>query len=172
MELFLRRGFQQTTIDDIAEAANISRRTYFRYFETKDEALFAWVDDVGSAIAGVVAGRPQEEPISTTLRRALDGLVEYAEQDIARIRGLKALAGPNGLFPALGEVKQGSWSSDLAVALAARTGATDAAAAALQVNAAFMAYDWAMSRWLADPAVAGLGDLVDIAFRTLRTGFS
>ena len=172
VELFLHRGFQQTTIDDVAAAANVSRRTYFRYFGTKDEALFAWVDDVGSDIAAVVAGRPHEEPTFTSLRRALDGLVDYAEQDVDRIRRLKALASPAGLFPALGEVKQGSWSTHVAGVVAARSGgATDAAGAALQVNVAFLAFDWARSCWLADPART-LGDLVDVAFRTLQRGFS
>ena len=172
VELFLRRGFQQTTVDDIAEAANVSRRTFFRYFEAKEDALFAWVDEVGSEVAGVLAGRPQGEPTSVALRRALDGLVAYAEQDVERIHKLKALAGPSGLFPALGEMKQGSWSSELAEVLAARIGATDAFGATLQVNTAFSAFDWAMTRWLADPATAGLGDLVDEAFSTLRAGFS
>ena len=172
VELFLRRGFQQTTVDDIAEAAKVARRTFFRYFDSKEDALFAWVDEVGAEVAGVLAGRPLGEPTSVSLRRALDGLVDYAEQDVERIRKLKALAGPSGLFPALGGMKQGSWSSELAEVLAARTGAPDAAGAALQVNTAFSAYDWAMSRWLADPATAGLGDLVDEAFRTLQAGFS
>jgi len=34
-----------------------------------------------------------------------------------------------------------------------------------------LAYDWAMSRWLADPETSGLGDLVDQAFRIIQSGF-
>ncbi|MEL6178365.1 MAG: TetR family transcriptional regulator [Myxococcota bacterium] len=41
LELFLEHGFDETTVDAIAEAADISRRTFFRYFETKEAAFFA-----------------------------------------------------------------------------------------------------------------------------------
>ncbi len=41
LELFLSRGFDATTADDIAEASGISRRTFFRYFPTKEAAFFA-----------------------------------------------------------------------------------------------------------------------------------
>lgn len=171
VELFLRQGFQETTADQIAEAAGVSRRTFFRYFETKEEALSAWGDDVGSDLAEVVTARPSGEPVFTTLRAALQALVDYAEQDLQRIRRLKELTGPTSLFPALREDKRGSWSSTLTIALAARDGTTDPAGAALQVATALLAYDWAMSRWLADPEVSGLGDLVDQAFRAIQSGF-
>lgn len=171
VELFLRQGFQQTTADQIAEAAGVSRRTFFRYYDTKEEALSAWGDDVGSDLAELATARPSGEPVFATLRAALQTLIDYAEQDIQRIRKLKELTGPTGLFPALREDKRGSWSTALMTALAARNGTMDPAGAALQVTAALVAYDWAMSRWLADPEASGLGDLVDQAFRIIRSGF-
>ena len=171
VDLFLRRGFQQTTADQIAEAAGVSRRTFFRHFDTKEEALSAWGDDVGSDLAAVAIARPLGEPVFTTLRAALQTLIDYAEQDIQRIRKLKELTGPTGLFPALREDKRGSWSTTLTTALAVRSGTVDPAGAALQVTAALLAYDWAMSRWLADPGASGLGDLLDQAFRIIQSGF-
>jgi len=171
VELFLRHGFQQTTADQIAETAGVSRRTFFRHFNTKEEALSAWGDDVGSDLAAVAIARPSSEPVFTTLRAALQALVDYAEQDVQRIRKLKELTGPTGLFPALREDKRGSWSTTLTTALAVRSGTMDPAGAALQVTAALLAYDWAMSRWLADPEASGLGDLVDQAFRIIQSGF-
>lgn len=42
----MERGFEQTTIDDIVDAAGVSRRTFFRYFETKEDVAVAWnLDD-------------------------------------------------------------------------------------------------------------------------------
>ncbi len=171
VELFLRYGFQQTTADQIAEAAGVSRRTFFRHFDTKEEALSAWGDDVGLDLAAVATARPLAEPVFTTLRAALQALVDYAEQDVQRIRKLKELTGPTGLFPALRETKRGSWSGTLTTALAARNGKMDFAGTALQVAVAFSAYDWAMSRWLVDSDGSTLGNLVDQAFRTIQSGF-
>lgn len=60
IRLFLERGYDATTLDDIAEAAEISRRTFFAYFKSKDEILRAWerggweeiLDDVRQASPG------------------------------------------------------------------------------------------------------------------------
>jgi AcrR family transcriptional regulator len=46
MKLFTERGYEETTVDDIVNAAGVSRRTFFRYFETKDDVAIAWnLDD-------------------------------------------------------------------------------------------------------------------------------
>ena len=171
VDLFLRRGFQETTVDEIAEAAGVSRRTVFRHFETKGDALLAWADDVGLDLAEIVAVQPPGEPVFVTLRAALQVLVDYAEQDPDRIRRLKELTGPAGLFPALRTSKRGSWLNALSSALAARDRSADASEASLQITTAFSAYDWAMSRWLDDPSRRALGDLLDEAFRAIRSGF-
>jgi AcrR family transcriptional regulator len=42
LELFLARGYEATTVEDISAAAGISRRTFFHYFKSKDEVLLAW----------------------------------------------------------------------------------------------------------------------------------
>ena len=44
MTLFLDRGFDATTIEDIAESADVSKRSFFDYFPSKEEVVFAWQD--------------------------------------------------------------------------------------------------------------------------------
>src|SRR5512147_435167 len=60
LELFARQGYEATTIDEIAAAADVSPRTYFRYFATKEEVALG--EDVGHEIIGLIAARPAEEP--------------------------------------------------------------------------------------------------------------
>lgn len=169
--LFLGKGFQETTVDEIAHGAGVSRRTVFRYFATKEEALLAWVDEVASDMSNVVASRPMGEPVFVTLRSALEVLVTFAEQDPDRIRRLKELTGPRGLFPAIQDRKQGSWSDKLTAALVGRDNATQVLDAALQIATAISAYDWAMARWLGAPDAARLSHLLDEAFAIIATGF-
>jgi len=58
MALFLERGFEATTLDDIAAAADISRRSFFHYFESKEDVVFAWQEESTAALIAAVAGRP------------------------------------------------------------------------------------------------------------------
>src|ERR1700748_2387606 len=50
MALFLERGFEATTLDDIAAAAEISRRSFFHYFESKADVVFAWQEESTAAL--------------------------------------------------------------------------------------------------------------------------
>ncbi|WP_328840822.1 TetR/AcrR family transcriptional regulator [Nakamurella leprariae] len=54
LELFVERGYDATTVDEIAEAAGIARRTFFYYFKTKDEVLLAW-HGAGAVSSGLVS---------------------------------------------------------------------------------------------------------------------
>jgi AcrR family transcriptional regulator len=58
VRLFLERGFEQTTLDAIAEAADISRRTFFHYFGSKESILEAVEDDVQDAFRSALAQAP------------------------------------------------------------------------------------------------------------------
>jgi len=46
LELFTKRGYDETTIDDIVAKIEISKRTFFRYFETKEDVAIAWYDQL------------------------------------------------------------------------------------------------------------------------------
>ena len=70
LELFRDRGFDETSIDDIAAKANVSRRTFFRYFATKDEVIF--VDRRTNLVAfrALLAADRPGEPLSLGVMRA------------------------------------------------------------------------------------------------------
>ncbi|MCA9536737.1 MAG: TetR family transcriptional regulator [Myxococcales bacterium] len=82
-DLFLERGFESVTVDEIAQVANVSRRTFFRYFPTKEAAAFPnrelWLEQF-HALTAQRAG----EPAYQTVRRALLGMASafMANRDV------------------------------------------------------------------------------------------
>jgi AcrR family transcriptional regulator len=68
--LFVEKGIEKTTVEDIAAAAGISRRTFFHYFESKDDILVSLQADMGELIAAEVR---QASPESSPLEAVRDG---------------------------------------------------------------------------------------------------
>ncbi len=73
--LFLERGFDSVTVDEIASVANVSRRTFFRYFATKEAAAFPNRDTWLTQFHSLTASR-QDETGYETVRRALLGMAQ------------------------------------------------------------------------------------------------
>src|SRR6202051_3653106 len=75
MALFLERGFEATTLDDIAAAADISRRSFFHYFASKEDVVFAWQEESTAALIAAVATRPANESMLAAAENAISAMV-------------------------------------------------------------------------------------------------
>jgi TetR/AcrR family transcriptional regulator, regulator of mycofactocin system len=76
--LFVERGFEQTSVEDIARASGISSRTFFRYFPTKADVL--WVEsegEIGVLRAQLAAGSPTEPYEDVIVRAVVDALATF-----------------------------------------------------------------------------------------------
>ena len=89
--LFAAQGFEPTTVDQIAAAAGMSRRTFFRYFENKEDLVLERLLESGDAVAPALRERPADEPAWTALRRAFDSIVEVMEQHSVHSRPLQLM---------------------------------------------------------------------------------
>lgn len=74
-KLFLKNGFDGTTIEDITEAADVSKRTFFGYFPSKEDLIFAWQDTFGDDLAGAILARESDEPLAKVAEDALLSMV-------------------------------------------------------------------------------------------------
>ena len=79
--LFAERGFQATTVADIADAADVAPRTFFAYFPSKEDVLFADFEETAEALAERLRGRPAGESTFDALRDWITGLLPDLEAD-------------------------------------------------------------------------------------------
>src|SRR3954453_17784829 len=90
--LFVAKGYDETTIDDLAAAAGMSKRTFFRYFASKEDLVVGKYEVLGEQLAEDLAARPADEPIWASLRQVFGRLVEHMESEA---RGATAVAMEN-----------------------------------------------------------------------------
>src|SRR3954469_18936992 len=72
MQLYLERGYEQTTVADIAERAGLTSRTFFRYFTDKREVLFAGSEALEQAMVAALEATPPDAPPITAVAAALE----------------------------------------------------------------------------------------------------
>lgn len=120
ISLFLKHGFDATTIEDITETADVSKRSFFDYFPSKEEVVFAWQDSFADDLAAAIAARPVGEPVVKVIEEALTSAIVAAAdpQSMALadlIRNTPALC-------ARDQLKYTKLEQKLAEALSARAG--------------------------------------------------
>ncbi|PZU49940.1 MAG: TetR family transcriptional regulator [Sphingomonas sp.] len=92
MRLFIAQGYEATTLDEIAAAAGISRRTFFYYFKSKDDILLSAQSGMGDMIAAAVrAAPPQQRPLHAVRDAVLNVCAPYpADEMLALDRVMRA----------------------------------------------------------------------------------
>jgi AcrR family transcriptional regulator len=87
LQLLTDRDFESVTVDEIAAAAGVSRRTFFRYFASKEDVVFAFLDQGAMRLCEEVVARPPEEaPVSAVHHALRQHMVAYQRStDLARL---------------------------------------------------------------------------------------
>lgn len=165
MALFTRTGFGATTVDDIAAAAGISRRTFFRYFGSKNDVVWGRFDDGLTALSESLAAQPPDIDIVEALRRCIVAFNAFTDDQVAVHRQRMTLILTVPELQAHSTLMYGAWRRVVATYVAERLGGDPEdllprLAGHLMLGAAVAAYE----QWLADPR-AELTDLLDVAVR-------
>ena len=170
--LFAAQGFEATTVDEIAAAAGIGRRTFFRYFPSKNDIPWGAFEDELDRMRVRLKACPPEVPLMDAIRLALIDFnrVEPAQVPLHRRRMELILRVPALL--AHSTLRFAAWRAVIAEFAAERTGrrpddlAPQAIAHAV-LGVAVAAYE----QWL-DDEDAELGALLDAAMRQLGAAFA
>jgi AcrR family transcriptional regulator len=106
LELFARDGYDNVTVDDIAEEAGISLRTFYRYFSAKEAVLSPLVANGTKNLAERIARRPDTENLATAVQRAVEEISPSTDP-----HDIQALIRQLDTVPAL----QARWLNDLRI---------------------------------------------------------
>jgi AcrR family transcriptional regulator len=169
LRLFTVRGFEGTTVDDIVQEVEVSRRTFFRYFDSKEDVVLAFTDRAGEEISAGLAARPPGEPPLTAVRAALGRLVALYDAERDRALVLAKLTGEAVGIRARHLDRQDRWQRRLAedIAKRLRVDASRHLQPSLVAAIALTTVDVAVRAWLASGGRGSLAAFVDEAFAAL-----
>jgi TetR/AcrR family transcriptional regulator, regulator of mycofactocin system len=171
LRLFTEQGFEETTVDQIATAAGVSRRTFFRYFDSKADVLWNEFDAEVDTIRRLLARTPDRMSIMEGVRRAVLAANHYRAQDVPELRMRVSLLSSVPELIASAAIHYDAWERAVVDFVARRSGQPADSLYPLAVGRAVLAtcragYD----RWAAR-ADADLTVYLDAALRALAKGF-
>jgi AcrR family transcriptional regulator len=166
MELFIERGFEQTTVAEIAGRAGLTERTFFRHFADKREVLFWGQDALRELLVSTVAGAPDSLAPIDAVAAALEGAGAVLQERREYARRRQAVIAANTGLRERELIKLASLASALADALR-RRGVTDPAAS-LTAEAGIAVFKIAFVRWVSETGEADLPQLIRASLDDLR----
>lgn len=98
-ELFAERGYDNTSVNDIAERADVAPRTFFRYFPTKEAVMYPEFEELLDLVRVEFHKRPADEPVITSLFESIEVLSGSLDGDGSRARERMAMMKRPGQQP-------------------------------------------------------------------------
>jgi len=172
LRLAAERGLKGVTIEQIAEAADVSVRTFFNYFPSKEAAVVGWDPERLAEMRAGLAGRPLNElPLDTLRAVLLDLAMQLAEERDESIVRMQLVNDYPALLPDQ-LAAYAKFERLLRDAIGERTGTNPERDfyPALVAAAAVASFRVAAARWRESPPTASLPALVDEAFTLLAAG--
>ncbi|RKR90439.1 TetR family transcriptional regulator [Micromonospora pisi] len=171
LRLVAERGLDQVTVEEISEAADVSARTFFNYFSSKDDALLGdQAVDIARVLAALRAA-PLEVPALDAVRLALAEIIDEMQADAPLwVLRMEVIERNPALLPRL-VASSTETEQAMTDALATRLGlGPEHGYPALVTAVTGAAFRVAMMRWARSAGKLPLADLVDEAFSGIAAG--
>ena len=170
IDLFSSRGFDEVSVDDVAEAAGIARRTLFRYYPSKNALPWGDFDAHLDHMRDLLVDLDPDVPIDEALRTALLAFNSFDAQETARHRQRMRVILETAALQAYSMTMYAGWRAVVAAFVARRLGAkaedlVPQTVAWMMLGVALSAYEY----WLADESVS-LATALGGAFDTVSDG--
>ena len=171
LELFTRTGFEQVTADEIADAAGTSRRTFFRCFATKADAVWGEFGAHVARLERLLAATREDQPVLASICAAYVEVNDYPGADLPLLRERMRLILTEPALQAHSQVRYADVDRVVAEHVARRLGQTpDALLPRLVATSTRAAATTAFEVWLADGTTT-LAAALHAAFDQLARGF-
>jgi TetR/AcrR family transcriptional regulator, regulator of mycofactocin system len=171
LDLFDRQGYEATTVDQISAAVGVSRRTFFRYYDSKSEVVWGEFDAELIRLRHQLEAAPEDQPMMDVLRAAVMATNRFGANELDELRTRIRLTSSVPSLVAHSAVRYAEWREVVADFVARRIdGAPDDLGPQTVARAALGAAMAAFDHW----ASHGSDDLIeelDQAFGLLATGF-
>jgi AcrR family transcriptional regulator len=173
LELFERQGFEGTTVDDIADAANVSPRTFFRYFDSKMDVILTHKGEDEESLRDLLMARPAHEGPLEAVHSVFQERLAAVKENPEMIRQFRVLMSSPTLRKLAAEHFQ-DHKTELIEAFAERLRVPPEDLAPRVLAAALSEAIWAIiERWVAEGSdPERLGPMLDEAFTLLRNGLT
>jgi mycofactocin system transcriptional regulator len=171
LRLFTERGFEHTTVEDIAAEAGVSARTFFRYFDTKADVLWHAFDTEIDALRRALAAVPDDAPLMDAIRCAVLQVNHYTAADMPELRARINLISSVPTLQASAAVHYDAWERAVIDFAAARLGEPATALLPLAVGRATLAVCRAAYEHWVGRADADLTVYLDEAIAAMARGF-
>ncbi|GAA1058786.1 TetR/AcrR family transcriptional regulator [Agromyces bracchium] len=169
LDLFSEHGYGAVTIDQIADRAGVTARTFFRQFQDKEEVLFADDDLLLPILLETIAEPRGPIEAGTLMEQALVALADRMQPAHEALRQRQAVIDTDVALSGRELAKQARWEGAIATALAERGFRADDASLLAAIG--FALFRRELHAWLADasPDAAPLADRIRAALPSLRT---
>jgi AcrR family transcriptional regulator len=166
LELFIERGFEQTTVAEIARRAGLTERTFFRHFADKREVLFAGGDALRELLVQAVAGAPDSTAPIDAVAAALQAAAPRFQERGEYPRQRQAVIAANPELQERELIKLASLAAAIAGALRRR--GVPEPAASLTAEAGIAVFKVAFERWVGSTGQPELTHLIQESLDELK----
>jgi AcrR family transcriptional regulator len=166
LDLYGQRGFEQTTVAEIAGRAGLTERTFFRYFADKPEVLFSGAGALQEFLVAQVAEAPDSAPPIDAVASALEATAGFFQERREFSTRRQAVIDANADLRARELIKLATLASAIAEQLRGR--GVSEPAASLTADAGIAIFKTAFGRWISEPAQHDFAKLIRESLDELR----
>jgi AcrR family transcriptional regulator len=167
LELYRERGYDETTVTEIARRADLTERTFFRHFSDKREVLFAGAGSLQELLVSGVVATPATTPPIDAIAASLDAVAAFMQERRPWSQQRQAVIDAHPELQERELIKLASLADALAEALRGR-GVTEPAAS-LAAEAGIAVFKIAFGRWVEETNRRRLATILRDSFRELKS---